>query len=359
MKPGVERRIGHLDMDAFFAAVEQLDHPEHRGRPVIVGGLGPRGVVSTASYEARAFGIHSAMPMAAARKRCPAGIYLSPRFSRYKEVSEVVRRILRLYSSVVETVSLDEAFFDLSQHGDFVAAAAVARQIKERVRGETGLACSVGLAPNRFLAKLASELGKPDGFLAIEPNGVQELLDPLPIERIWGVGKVIGRRLGGLGLLRVRDLRLAPLELLVREFGSNGRRLQQLACGIDETPLQSETESKSISREVTFPFDVIEKAEIEEEVRRLARAVAAQLRDESLVCRTVRIKIRYPDFRTITRQTRLGSGTDSAYLIEALAVHLLHDRARLDERGIRLIGVGVGDLSETRERQLPLFHEIG
>jgi DNA polymerase-4 len=359
MKAGAQRRIGHLDMDAFFAAVEQLDRAEYRGKPVIVGGLGPRGVVSTASYEARAFGIHSAMPMAVARRRCPSGIYLSPRFARYKEISDVVRRILRHYSPVVETVSLDEAFFDLSRHGqEPEKAAAVARGIKRRVEGETRLTCSVGLAPNRFLAKLASELSKPDGFLAIEPDEVQELLDPLPIDRLWGVGRVTERRLSGLGLLRIGDLRRAPLELLVREFGSNGRRLQRLACGIDETPLQGETESKSISREVTFPFDVVETAEIEKEARRLARAVVSQLQRESLVCRTVRIKVRYPDFRTITRQTRLGSGTDSARLIEALAVHLLRDRTRLDERGIRLIGVGVGSLSETRERQLSLFGDV-
>ncbi len=360
MNPDAKRRIGHLDMDAFFAAVEQLDRPEYRERAVIVGGLGPRGVVSTASYEARVFGIHSAMPMAVARRRCPGGIYLSPRFSRYKEISDVVRAILRHYSPVVETVSLDEAFFDLSRHGSgFETAEAAARDIKRRVHSETKLTCSVGLAPNRFLAKLASELGKPDGFLVIEPDGVQDLLDPLPIGRIWGVGKVTERRLSGLGLLRVKDLRLAPLELLVREFGSSGRRLQRLACGVDETPLHGEAESKSISREVTFPVDVIETAEIEKEVRRLARAVVSQLQDESLVCRTVRIKVRYPDFRTITRQTRLGSGTDSVHLIEALAIHLLRDRTRLDERGIRLVGVGVGSLSETRERQLSLFHEIG
>jgi len=354
-----QRRIGHLDMDAFFASVEQLNRAEYRGKPVIVGGLGPRGVVSTASYEARAFGVHSAMPMAVARRRCPGGIYLSPRFSRYKEISDVVRGILRRHSSVVETVSLDEAFFDLSRHGRSPdEAEAVAREIKRRVQSETKLTCSVGLAPNRFLAKLASELNKPDGFLVIEPDGVQELLDPLPIDRLWGVGVVTERRLSGLGLLRIGDLRRAPLELLVREFGSNGRRLQRLACGIDETPLQGETESKSISREVTFPFDVVETAEIEKEARRLTRAVVSQLRRESLVCRTVRIKVRYPDFRTITRQTRLGSGTDSVRLIEALAVHLLRDRTDLDDRGIRLIGVGVASLSETRELQLSLFGDV-
>jgi len=355
-----KRRIGHLDMDAFFAAVEQLDVPEYRGKPVIVGGIGPRGVVSTASYEAREFGVHSAMPMAVAQRRCPKGIYLPTRFARYKEISDLVRTILRQYSSVIETVSLDEAFFDLSRHGaTFKTAETVARGIKQRVQERTGLTCSVGLAPNRFLAKLGSELRKPDGFLMIEPDAAQALLDPLPIEWIWGVGKVTQRRLEGLGLLRVKDLRCAPLELLVREFGAGGRRLQQLACGIDETPLQGETESKSISREVTFSVDLVGRTEIEAEVRRLARQVVSQLRAEALVCRTVRIKVRYPDFRTITRQTRLGSGTDAAHLIEALAVHLLRDRICLDERGVRLIGVGVGSLGETRERQLPLFRDIG
>lgn len=350
------RRIGHLDMDAFFAAVEQLDEPTYRGKPVIVGGLGPRGVVSTASYEARIFGVHSAMPTAVARRRCPAGIYLRPRFSRYKEIADRIRGILRRYVQIVETISLDEAFFDLSDHGKtFDEAAVIAREIKSRVLAETDLTSSVGVAPNRFLAKLASELDKPDGFLVIEPQDVGGLLDPLPVGRIWGVGKVTERRLTGLGLLRVRDLRLAPPELLSREFGSMGRRLQGLARGEDDTPLGGETESRSISREVTYSYDLTDPAEIESEVCELARAVASRLQAESLLCRTVRIKIRYPDFRTITRQVRLGVGVDASGLIEQLAIHLLHDRVTLDEAGVRLLGVGVGRLSETTARQLPLF----
>jgi len=350
------RRIGHLDMDAFFAAVEQLDHPAFRGKPVIVGGLGPRGVVSTASYEARVFGIHSAIPMAVARRRCPSGVYLRPRFTRYKEISDQVRSILREASPMVEAISLDEAFFDLSGCcGGFGEAEAIARDVKGRVQSETGLTCSVGVAPNRFLAKLGSELDKPDGFLVIEPKGIQELLDPLPVGRIWGVGDVTERRLVGLGLLRIRDVRLAPLELLDREFGTTGRRLQALARGEDDTPLGEVAESRSISREVTYPYDLTEPQEIESEVRALARVVAERLRAESLLCRTVRIKIRYPDFRTITRQLRLGVGADASGLIERLVVHLLHDRVSLDEAGIRLIGVGVGDVSEATARQLPLF----
>jgi DNA polymerase-4 len=350
------RFVGHLDMDAFFAAVEQLDDPTLRGRPVIVGGLGPRGVVSTASYEARTFGIHSAMPTALARRRCPDGAYLRPRFARYKEISDRVRDILCATSPVVETISLDEAFFELSGCATtWGEAAEAARRVKLQVHEETRLTCSVGVASNRFLAKIASELGKPDGFLVIEPANVQRLLDPLPVGRVWGVGEVTERRLSGLGLLRVRDLRLAPLELLAREFGSTGARLQALARGEDDTPLAGQTGSRTISREVTYSYDLVDPAEIESEVRALARDVAAKLREESLLCHTVRVKIRYPDFRTITRQLRLGVGQDSSGLIEQFAVHLLRTRVRLDEGGVRLLGVGVGQLSEATARQLPLF----
>jgi DNA polymerase IV len=350
-----DRWIGHLDMDAFFAAVEQLDRPEYRGRPVIVGGLGPRGVVSTASYEARSYGVRSALPMASARRLCPDGVYVAPRFFRYKEVSDHVRDILRRFASTIETVSLDEAFFDLSPHGSrFEDVHRIARTIKRDVQDETKLTCSVGLAPNRFLAKLGSELGKPDGFTVIDPDQIQEMLDPLPVGRIWGVGDVTAKRLTGLGLLRVRDLRRAPVDLLVREFGSFGRRLQQLAMGIDETPLSEEVDSKSVSRETTYPFDMTDVGEMEEEVRRLAYQVASSLAAEGLVCRVVRIKVRYPTFKTITRQCQWAAGTNSPDVIEHLALELLRTRVPLDEGGIRLLGVGLGGLSETLVRQLPL-----
>jgi DNA polymerase-4 len=350
-----ERWIGHLDMDAFFASVEQLDEPAYRGKPVIVGGLGPRGVVSTASYEARRYGVHSAIPMAVARKRCPDGVFLSGRFDRYHEISTRVREILFRASPVLETMSLDEAFFDLSGHGR--EAAAVAASLKREVQTDTGLTCSVGVAPNRFLAKMGSELSKPDGFLVIGPEQVRELLDPLPIGKMWGVGEVTERRLRGLGLLRIADVRLAPVDLLVREFGSMGARLHELACGEDETPITGESESVSMSREVTYGVDLIHFEEIEAEVRRLARIVAAELREASMLCRTVRIKIRYPDFRTITRQIRVTVATDSEGLIEALAAHLLRERAALDERGVRLIGVGVSALGPATCRQLSLFDD--
>ncbi|MEI6171765.1 MAG: DNA polymerase IV, partial [bacterium] len=348
--------IGHLDMDAFFAAVEQLDEPKYRGKPVIVGGLGPRGVVATASYEARRFGVHSAMPMAVARKRCPDGVFVPPRFERYCEVSARVREILLRVSPVLETVSLDEAFFDVSEHG--AAAIAVALAAKQEVQRETGLTCSVGVASNRFLAKMGSDLSKPDGFLVIRPERVREVLDPLPIGKMWGVGDVTERRLRGLGLLRIADVRTAPVELLEREFGRMGVRLHELARGEDDTPIALEPESVSMSREVTYAVDLLHADEIEDEVRRLARDVAAQLRAASMLCRTVRIKIRYPDFRTITRQVKVAVATDSEGLIQTLAVHLLHQRAELDERGVRLLGVGVSGLGAATARQLSLFESI-
>ncbi|MCX6098746.1 MAG: DNA polymerase IV [Candidatus Bipolaricaulota bacterium] len=351
-----ERWIGHLDMDAFFAAVEQLDEPKFRGKPVIVGGLGPRGVVATASYEARRFGVHSAMPMAVARKRCPDGAFVPPRFERYCEISARVREVLLRVSPVLETVSLDEAFFDVSEHG--AAAMTVALAAKQEVQRETQLTCSVGVAPNRFLAKMGSDLSKPDGFLVIRPERVREILDPLPIGKMWGVGDVTERRLRGLGLLRIVDVRTAPVELLEREFGRMGVRLHELARGEDDTPIAGESESVSMSREVTYAVDLLRAEEIEDEVRRLARHVAGQLRAASMLCRTVRIKIRYPDFRTITRQVKLPVATDSEGLIETLAVHLLRQRAQLDERGVRLLGVGVSRLGVAVTRQLSLFDDV-
>ncbi len=356
MDASSERWIGHLDMDAFFAAVEQLDEPKFRGKPVIVGGLGSRGVVATASYEARRFGVHSAMPMAMARKRCPDGVFVPPRFERYCEISARVREVLLRVSPVLETVSLDEAFFDVSEHG--AAAMAVALAAKQEVQRETQLTCSVGVAPNRFLAKMGSDLSKPDGFLVIRPERVREILDPLPIGKMWGVGDVTERRLRGLGLLRIADVRTAPVELLEREFGRMGVRLHELARGEDDTPIAGESESVSMSREVTYAVDLLRAEEIEDEVRRLARHVAGQLRAASMLCRTVRIKIRYPDFRTITRQVKLPVATDSEGLIETLAVHLLRQRAELDERGVRLLGVGVSRLGVAATRQLSLFDGV-
>ena len=353
-QPAEQRRIAHVDMDAFFAAVEQLDEPRYRGKAVIVGGLGPRGVVSTASYEARKYGVGSAMPMARARKLCPQGIFLSPRFPRYREISQRVRNIICEYSPVVEVVSIDEAFFDLAASAN---ATEILSRIKNRIKEETGLTCSAGLAPNRFLAKIASELEKPDGLVVIDREYVQQILDPLPVRMIWGVGKVTERRLHGLGISLISDLRHTSLSQLTREFSSIGRVLYHLAREEDNTPLNRESKSSSVSREVTFPQDIYSRERMENIVRDLTRNVASQLREEGLVGKTVRIKVRFPDFETITRQASLSVGTDSTRIVEGMAIDLLRRHVHLAERGVRLIGVGVGRLNRISTRQLSLFPE--
>jgi DNA polymerase IV len=354
-----DRWIGHVDMDAFFAAAEQKDTPQWRGKPVIVGGLGPRGVVSTASYEARSLGVCSAMAMAAARRLCPGGIYVSPRFSRYRELSEGVQIVLRQFASLIEPISLDEAFFDLTDRCvGFCMAKRTAHQIKQTIQTATGLTCSVGLGPNRFLAKLASELRKPDGLLSIDPEQITEILDPLPVSQIWGVGEVTARRLESMGLLRIRDVRLTPVERLWQEFGESGRRLHQLSLGIDDTPVGSDAVHRTISRETTYGRDLEDTQEMEEEILRLSEQVAANLRDERLTSRVVRLKVRYPDFRTITRQIQIPVGTDSSRMISTLALQLLRQRIPFKDSGIRLLGVGVGGVCPSCDRQLPLFSDI-
>lgn len=352
------RRIAHVDMDAFFAAVEQLDEPRYRGKAVIVGGLGPRGVVSTASYEARKYNVGSAMPMVRARKLCPQGIFLSPRFPRYREISQRVRNIICEYSPVVEVVSIDEAFFDLTGSKSIhCRPEEILATIKDRVKQVTGLTCSAGLAPNRFLAKIASELEKPDGLVVIGREDVQKILDPLPVRMIWGVGKVTERRLRALGISLISNLRHTSLSQLTNEFGSMGSVLYRLARGEDNTPLNRESKSSSVSREVTFPQDIYSKERMENIVRDLAHNVASLLREEGLVGKTVRIKVRFPDFETITRQASLSVGTDSLRIVEGMAIDLLRRRIDLAERGVRLIGVGVGRLNRANTRQLTLFPE--
>lgn len=355
-----EFRIAHLDMDAFFAAVEQRDDPTLRGRPVIVGGLGGRGVVATASYEARTFGVHSAMSMQHARRLCPRGAFLRPQFDKYRRTSSQVMTILRAVSPSVESISVDEAFFDLTLSTTTLdEAAKIAREVKRRVWHETKLSCSVGVAPNRFLAKLGSELDKPDGFKVIHPDEVDALLAPLGVGQLCGVGDVTERHLRSMGLRTVADLRAVPPSLLDREFGQMGRILFRLARGQDPTPVRSQRDSRSISREITYPLDLRDPAEMAVSLRRMANDVCSQLATQRLAARTVRIKVRFPDFRTETRQIGLAVPTSSPHLIGELAVHLLCERIHVGQDGVRLLGVGVSRLSAASMRQLSLFDEMG
>ncbi len=348
--------ILHVDLDAFYASVEQLDDPAIRGRPVIVGGLGPRGVVAAASYEARRFGVHSAMPMARARRACPEGVFLAPRFDRYGEKSREVMAILRSFTPLVEPIASDEAFLDVSGssrlHG---AGPDCAVAIRRRVRADTGLAASVGVATTKLLAKLASEDAKPDGVVVVAPGTELDFLHPLPVERLWGVGPATRRRLAALGVRTVGDLAGLSEEAVVSALGnSHGRHLHALAWNRDARPVEPEREMKSISNEATFATDLTDRARLEREIARLADGVGTRVRAAGRVGRTVQIKVRYANFRTITRARTLREPTDLASEIGAVARDLLAAVPDLD-RGVRLLGVALQQLLVPEPVQPGLF----
>ncbi len=349
----MQRWILHVDMDAFFAAVERLDDPSLVGRPVIVGGLGPRGVVSTASYEARSFGVGSAQPMAQARRLCPHGVFLSPRHGRYEEVSRAIRSYLAKHSSLVEPVSLDEAYVDLSDwESPEDVAAAVHRDLPRKV----GISCSVGLAGNKLLAKLASEAAKPSGLRIIRPEDVDGFLRPLSVERLWGVGPKSARRLNERGVRTVGDLQRADAGVLHTWFGAKlGGQLWRLSRGEDDAPVVPVREAKSFSQEVTYPEDVHDGELVVAELRRLASAVSSRLVEESLLARAVRLKVRWSDFSTQTRQVSLVEPTDDPEVVADEVVALWERRLPEEGKGVRLVGVGLDGLLPATFRPLSLF----
>lgn len=358
--PLMARWILHVDMDAFYASVEELDRPELRGKPVIVAGPEPRGVVATASYAARKFGVRSGMPTVQAQRLCPHGIFLPPRFERYEELAQRIRAILGEYSPLVEPVSLDEAFVDLTGtellHGP---PEKVAKEIHHRIPQEVRLPCSVGLGPNKLVAKLAAEVAKPGGLSVVRPEEVQTFLDPLSVEDLWGVGPKTAARLREKGVRTVRDLREVPLGLLRSWFGpKSGEALWQLARGIDESPVVPVREAKSISQELTYPEDLFDREKMASELRRLARLVADRLRKEGVLTQTVQIKVRFSDFTTCTRQTKLPEPTHHPPILAAEAVGLL---SRVDfsaNEGVRLLGVGGAGLVPATFQPLPLFADL-
>lgn len=320
----MRRWIMHVDMDAFFASVEQLDHPEYKGHPVIVGGLSSRGVVATASYEARKFGVHSAMPISRAKKLCPHGIYVYPNMARYKEISHIIHKVMEEFTPIIEPLSLDEAFLDVTgiTH-KFTGPKALGRAIKDRVFEETGLIISAGLAPNKFLAKLASDLDKPDGLVVIPYGKECESLANFPIKRIWGVGPSTERRLKDGGFALIKDVQALPDEkLLVPYVGNQARRIWELARGIDERPVETNRQIQSIGNEETYESDVEDPAVIDLELHYFANRVAKRLRKYGLMGHTVSIKVRYNDFKTVSRQKRLDSSTDQERVIYDTSVLL-------------------------------------
>jgi len=349
------RFIVHIDMDAFFASVEKLDNPDLKDKPVIVGGLGKRGVVATASYEARRYGIKSAMPILKARKLCPDGIYLPPRFERYREISKKIQQILLSYTPKIEPISLDEAFLDLTETVDsFDLAVAKAAKIQIEIKEKLGLTCSVGVAPNKFLAKLASDMRKPNGFTVIRKEEIEDVLRDLPISRMWGVGRITEKKLNDMGVKTIGELKKIPKSRLKDAFGKQGENLYRLARGIDESPVEPYHPVKSISQEMTFDEDIKNPEKIKLYIARLSEEVGEALRKRGLRARTVKIKVRFSDFTTITRQLSFDIPTSSTGMIRSLARKLFEEKVAGNKK-VRLIGVGVSNLTGKKEGQLYLF----
>ncbi len=351
------RNIIHLDMDAFYASVEQRDRPELKGRPVIVGGSLERGVVCACSYETRPFGVRSAMAVSRALRLCPGAVVLPVRMARYQEVSEQIFAIFRRYTDRIEPLSIDEGFLDVSgSERLFGAALEIARRIRREVRDETGLAVSAGVAPNKFLAKVASELAKPDGLLEVTPAEVDNFLLPLPVSRIWGVGRVTAERLERRGWHNISDLRKVPLEQLTRLLGAAGEQIYRLARGEDERPVVAGEAIKSIGAEETFEADLWRLEEQRRELLALAEKVARRLRHRGLVGRCVTLKVKFADFTSVSRSQTLERGLDSAPAIHAEAVGLL---ARTDagRRPVRLLGISLAQLEPREAVQAELFGE--
>ncbi|MEV7526495.1 DNA polymerase IV [Streptomyces sp. NPDC091371] len=346
--------ILHLDMDAFYASVEQASKPSLRGKAVIVGGLGPRGVVATASYEARRFGVHSAMPMGQARRLCPNGAYLFPRFSLYREVSDQVMALLRQLSPLVEPLSLDEAFVDLEAGGvafDSASALTTGERLRADIRAVTGLSGSVGLAGSKMLAKVASEEAKPNGLLLIEPGTERELLAPMSVRTLPGVGPATGEHLRRAGITTVGELAEAGEDELVRMVGrAHGVALYRMALGLDDRPVVAERDAKSVSVEDTFDVDLHDRVRIRGEVQRLADRCVRRLRESGHSGRTIVLKVRRYDFSTLTRSETLRGPTDDPGVVREAAGRLLEG---VDTTGgVRLLGVGVTGLADYTQEDL-------
>lgn len=348
------RVIFHVDMDAFYASVEQRDNPQWRGQPVLVGGTGPRGVVAAASYEARRFGVRSAMPMSEALRRCPGAVCARPRMDRYREVSKQVFAIFRSVTALVQGLSLDEAYLDVSdQVTTRRQARELGRSIKQRIQMATGLTASVGIGPNKLVAKIASDLDKPDGLVLVGRRQVQEVLDPLPVRAINGIGPRTAEVLEKRGIHLIGDLRVCPVELLTPVFGRFTRRMLDRARGIDDRPVETGGISKSISAEETFDQDLLEPSEMLAQLSLLSIRTARRLAARELEATTVSVKIRDRDFHTVTRQHSFSPATQSVQILDHTARKLLEQwQAEHPFSSVRLLGVGVSGLEPARQMDL-------
>ncbi len=348
------RAILHIDMDAFYASVEERDRPELKGKPLIVGGMGARGVVAAASYAVRRFGVRSAMPMREALRRCPQAVCVQPRMARYKEVSDQVFAIFHEFTPLVEGLSLDEAFLDVTSSRQLLGPAeAIGSEIRRRIAKDTGLTASVGIAPNKLLAKIASDLNKPDGMCRIGADNVRGIMDGLPIERLFGIGPKTVPVMHAAGILSCGDLRKAGDEVLRRLFGKHAKAMHDRASGVDDRLVEPNREEKSISAEETFATDIREAPRLTVQLLRLADRTASRLRAQHLVAGTVSVKIRRGDFTTFTRQRSLGTATQDTAVVCAAAEVLLGEwLAEQPRAALRLLGVGVSELHTLQQADL-------
>ncbi|MEO7208372.1 MAG: DNA polymerase IV [Steroidobacteraceae bacterium] len=348
------RAILHVDMDAFYASVEEQDRPELKGMPLVVGGTGGRGVVAAASYAVRRFGVRSAMPMREALRRCPEAVIVPPRMARYKEISDQVFTIFREFTPVVEGLSLDEAFLDVTASQQLLGSSdRIGAEIRRRIAAQTGLTASVGIAPNKLLAKIASDLNKPDGMCRIDAGNMREILDPLPIHKLFGVGQKTLPTVLAAGIRTFGDARNAGEALLWRAFGKHGKSMRDRAAGLDDRPVESEREEKSISAEETFDTDIRASAELSAQLEALADRTASRLRAHKLLAGRVSVKIRRGDFTTYTRRRALEPPTQDTAIVAAAAQALLSGWLASQPRAaVRLLGVGVSNLQEMLQSDL-------
>ncbi|MFW6281738.1 MAG: DNA polymerase IV [bacterium] len=349
----------HADMDAFFAAVEERENPDLKGKAVIIGGvnLSNRGVVSTASYKAREYGVHSAMPVAQARKLCPNGIYLPARHGLYKEVSQEVLSILNKYTPLVEKVSIDEAFLDIKGcerlYGNPLE---IAKKIKKDVKDRTELTISIGLSINKFLAKLASDFDKPDGLTVIKKENIKEFMADLDIKKIWGVGQIFSEKLADIGIYKVKDIWPYSLNELKKKYGKAGIKLYYLSRGLDNRKVESKNEIKSVSHEETFAENIEDIDKLWAYLFKMSEKVSFRLHSNNLRGNTVFIKVRYADFSTVSRQISLKNNLNSTELIYKTGKKLIKDN-KLFKKPLRLLGIGLSNLSDSEKMQLNLFEK--
>jgi DNA polymerase IV len=354
MRRNDARTILHVDMDAFYASVEERDRPELKGKPLIVGGSGVRGVVAAASYAVRRFGVRSAMPMREALRLCPHAICVATRMARYREVSDQVFEIFREFTPIVEGLSLDEAFLDVTASVKLLGEPEViGAEIRRRIARQTGLTASVGIAPNKLLAKIASDLHKPDGMCRIDAANMREIVDALPIQKLFGVGQKTLPHVHAAGIRTFGDVRIGSDEVLWQAFGKHGKAMRDRACGLDDRPVEPDREEKSISAEETFETDIHAASQLDSQITRLADRTASRLRAHDLLAGRVNVKIRRGDFTTYTRQCALEPPTHDTAIVSAAARLLLRAWVASQPRaGVRLLGVGVSELQTLRQSDL-------